>query len=206
MKTLISILLVLIGLSSQADEKALVYKNWKTFRSDYGYEFKYPDCWTVNGDGPDEPDTVTPSSKNIITIESDACKRPRMDPEVPNGVGISAGWRSLNSKDEALKKIESIAKRADNTVKRDEWKIYKRLKIEGDGEAIIYVENHHNVTYTWIRWQMDLNCPTKHIDIAGPSIRNPDELYNKKFKAGDLALPEPEKTIYASIKCIEPKK
>lgn len=205
-EALISILIVLLGASSQADEKVLIYKNWKTFRSNYGYEFKYPDCWSVGGDGPDEPAVASGPAKDIMTEESDACRRAKMDPEASNGIGISAGWHPLKSIEEGLKKMDSVEKHGDNNVVRDEWKIYKHLKIDGGGEALIHVENNHNVSYTWIRWKMEIYCPTQQISFTGPSIRNPDESYIKKFKAGDLALPEPEKTIYASIKCVEPKK
>lgn len=206
MKFLISVVIVLEAFSSHAEEKTPEYKNWKTFRSDYGYEFKYPDCWAVKGDGPDEPEMATPISKNMFITETEICKRPKMDVDVPNGIGISGGWDHLKSRDDALKRLARSEKNSDITVKRDEWKIYKRLKQDGTNEAFIYVENNHKIGYTYIRWQMDFYCPTEVISITGPSIKDPDENLLKKFKAGDLALPEPEKTIYESIRCVKPKK
>ena len=206
MKYLILSAILLGPLLSQAENKVPVYKNWKTFKSDYGFEFKYPDCWIIKGDGPDEPDMAEPESKGIFITETDICKRPIMYSSVPNGIGISAGWESLKSKDEGIKRITIAEKGSNITVQRDDWKIYKSLKINGDGNAFIYVENNNNVTYKYIRWEMSLYCLTHVIRFEGPSIQNPDDALLKKFKAGDLALPEPEKTIYESIRCVESKK
>lgn len=204
MKILSVVTIFLLSIYSHADEKVFTYKNWKTFKSDFGYEFRYPDCWSVEGDGPDEPRVASGSSKDIFIGESKTCARAKMNPEVPNGISVSAGWGPLISKDDAIKKIETSQSGSEVAIQRDEWKIYKRIKVGSGGEAYIYVENEK--FYKWIRWDMGLYCPSQYIHIVGPSIKNPAESYDKKFKADDLALPEPEKTIYESIKCIEPKK
>src|SRR5690606_13040158 len=56
-----------------------------------------------------------------------------------------------------------------------------------------------------IRWKMEMTCHGYKIFIGGPSIGYPDESYFKKFKAGDMALPEPYKSIYDSVRCTEYK-
>lgn len=189
---------------AHAQEKG-PYKNWKDFTSDYGFEFKYPDCWTLKGDSPDAPRIANSSTDSILVTETDICKRPLMYSSAPNGISMFVDPVSLSSKEQGLKEIESVKEHSDSHIARDRWKIYKTLKVEGDGNAQIYVQSNKNVTYKWIRWQMELYCPTRLIRFVGPAIKDPDEALLKKFKAGDLALPEPEKTIYESIKCVEPK-
>ena len=189
------------------------YTSWKTFRSDYGYEFKYPSCWEVHQDSPDEPAPTRSAEKVIAVDETASCLRPRMDADAPNGIGIMGGLHPLKSKKEGLKDLQLTEKHADNKIIRrnqvDGWQAYKHLNIGGDGVAIIYISNTAGTPKTQnhvIRWEMSLFCPTQEIDFSGPTIRNPGDAYYSKFKTGDLALPEPEKTIYESIRCVEPKK
>ena len=189
------------------------YPTWKTFHSDYGYEFKYPSCWEVHQDSPDESAPTLGAEKSIAVDETASCPRPRMDPSSPNGISIMGGWNPLKSKEEGLKDLQATLKSADNGVIRrkqpDGWQVYKSLKVGSDGEAIIYVRNVQKTSATGnyvIRWEMSLYCPTQQINFSGPTIRNPGESYYSKFRAGDLALPEPEKTIYESIRCVEPEK
>ena len=184
------------------------YSSWKTFRSDYGYEFKYPSCWEVHQDSPDEPAPTRSAEKVIAVDETASCPRPRMHPDVPNGIGIMGGLHPLKSKEEGLKKLQLTLRNGDTWIGRralpDGWQVYKHIKVDTHGEAVVYVENvnyDHN-----IRWKMTLYCPTQRIDFSGPQIKNPDESYYRKFKAGDMATPEPEKTIYESIRCVAPKK
>lgn len=205
MKNLILVIIMMSSQFANSEDKTPIYKSWKIFRSDYGYEFKYPDCWSLEPARADEPGSIKSTTREISMHEARLCERPQFYPPYQNSVNVIGGWNPLKSKDEGLKKLRLAEMGSDTTVKRDDWKIYKTLTI-GSDNAFVYVERFKMVGYEYIQWQMDLYCPTQLIRITGPAIKDPGESYNKKFKAGDLALPEPEKTIYESIRCVEPKK
>ncbi len=112
---------------------------------------------------------------------------------------------NLESQDEMPKDIDRTEKWSKLLVTRKEHLIVKRYKL-GSNEAITYVENMPQPTYNEIRWHTELYYPTQKIIIGGLTIKEPGQSYYEKFKAGELALPEPEKTIYESIRCVEPKK
>jgi hypothetical protein len=86
MKLLIFVGIFFWAAFSFGQEKATEYKNWKTFRSDYGFEFKYPDCWELKGNSPDEPPTPTAKSKDLVAKESVRCKTPLLNPPHENMV------------------------------------------------------------------------------------------------------------------------
>ena len=180
-------------------------KSWKTLTNDNGFEFKYPDCWTVRTDNPDEGKDSVTEARDLAIEEGAECKRPLFDPPQQNSIGISGGWDKLRSKEEAMKEITSIESHSQNKILRKEMLIFKHLKV-GSDEVIIYVERLPNVNYVQIRWIMKVYCSSVKVSIGGPAIKDPDQVYFDKFKAGDLAMPEPEKTIFESIKCVEPKK
>jgi hypothetical protein len=185
---------------SFGQKEATRYKNWKTFRSDYGFEFKYPDCWVVQGDSPDEPKLATSKSKDIFVGEADECKRPQMAAWVPNGIGFHVDVKPFKSKEEGIAALNKIEKNIKEAAKIGGFKVYRQFDFD-QGGAIASVEELQGVGFVEIRWNMELYCLTRRIRIQDPVIKNPDKSYDEKFKAGDLALPEPEKTIYESIKC-----
>ena len=205
MKKIVILLFFLAASNSFAKSKQYVYKHWKTFRSDYGYEFKYPSCWKVRGNSPDEAEIPDQKSQNVAAIENVSCERTRFDPDVPNGISFSAGW-GQNLSDSAVKeKIKHYKAAAENNLARSVWKYFKQIVTPNGGVGAIYVEYHKEVGYSFIRWTMNLFCNGNQIQISGPSIKNPNQSYYAKFRSGNLALPEPEKTIYASVRCIPPK-
>jgi hypothetical protein len=53
------------------------------------------------------------------------------------------------------------------------------------------------------KW-LQLYCNDRKISFTGPMIERPGRSFDEKFKRGDTALPEPERTIYDSIKCTSP--
>lgn len=205
MKSIIILAVFLTASSSFATNKRVIYKHWKIFRSAWGYEFKYPSCWVVEVSSSDEPQTVTPRSRDLIVTETKKCVRPQMAKYVPNGVGISGGWHPLKSIADGDREMKSILTHADNNVIRGTWEVYKQFRFE-NYNALAWVENMQEASFHQIRWNMEVYCPTQDITFVGPTIKNPDSSYYTKFKAGDLALPEPEKSIYASIRCVTPKK
>jgi len=199
--TLLS-LIFLFSLNTQAEEEKIEYKSWKTFQSDYGYEFKYPDCWELMIDDPDEKGDFQ-KIHNLTTIEGNSCKTPRRDKEIPNSVAFRADYKSnyydsIKEADEKKNRLEKWS-RAERKNGRNFY--FKRNKIENT-ESIDYVELLSNRS---LRWRRELFCDQRRISVSGPSIMTPNSEYIEKLKTGDFALPEPEKTIYDSIKCIEPK-
>jgi hypothetical protein len=180
-------------------------KAWKTFSSNYGYVFKYPDCWVIKSDNPDELDTPLKDAHEIAVEESRSCARPLLNPPHQNVVGFSAGREVTQKKEDLFKEIKRRETDAPTNIARKEWLYFKHLKVDSNN-ALVDVRFEKNVGYTWIKWEMTLYCSGFKVFYSGPAIKNPDQTYFDRFKAGDIALPEPEKTIFESIHCTEPKK
>jgi len=194
--------IILLSLLTQAQEKKIEYKNWKTFQSDYGYEFKYPDCWKIDINDPDEKGRFE-QIHNLAVLESKACKTSRRYTQVPNGISFTTGYKnsyydSIKAVDDKKNKLEKWSK---VEIKNGHHLFFSRKKLD-DSEFIDYVEVLHDKIY---RWRRKLFCGLREISVGGPSITTTDSSYLDRFKVGDFALPEPEKTIYESIRCIEPK-
>ena len=199
MKLFFAALLILLPLFVRADEKPVVIKSWKTFKSDFGYGFKYPDCWEVVIDSPSgEPPLA--SNKDIAVNETGKCPRLRMDSNKPNGVNFRVNERSYQSEQKTKQTFENMKQSANGRAAAKPSMPTKFFKI-GSYDAVAFVEDHKE----FIRWEVIYDCPKNEIDLSGPSIRNPAQSYFDKFKNGDLGLPEPEKTIIESVRCSESK-
>lgn len=174
--------------------------HWKVFENGYGYQIKYPDCWEMFIDDPDEEgpfDTI----RHISIQETAACSTKRLYEDVPNGIGISVNIEK-RTPGEALKEIEIRKKRAPQN---DDQPAFKCFKVEKK-DAIGWVEKINFLGD--LRWMIKVYCPDWWITLGGPSMDHThvtDEL-RAKFKKGDLAYPEPYKTIVDSIRCIPAKK
>ncbi|OFZ54542.1 MAG: hypothetical protein A2428_00355 [Bdellovibrionales bacterium RIFOXYC1_FULL_54_43] len=204
MKSLITAILAVLGVSALALAQNPRIKSWKTLTNDNGFEFKYPDCWTLRPDNPDEMEMPVTAAHFVVAEETKACARPLLNPPHNNLIGFTAGIRAT-TKEESLKIIKRWEKAAKNAIERKDWSFFKRLKF-GPDDAIVVVEFHNDIKYNWIAWRTEIFCPTVKISFGGPAIKDPDPSYFEKFKAGEMAMPEPEKTIFNSIRCIEPKR
>lgn len=80
---------------ASAEEKPSANKSWKTFRSDYGYEFKFPDCWELKINDPDEIGNFE-KIKNIAVVEGQKCATSRRSQSAPNSVGFMGEWKIWN--------------------------------------------------------------------------------------------------------------
>jgi hypothetical protein len=196
------IIILFTALFANADSSSPQIAKWKTFRSDSGFELKYPDCWTVQIDDPDNSMPLT-EALDILVGESTGCPkpRPRFDPETPNGIGIS-GWEVFKTKEEATKDLAREEPWIKAEILRKEKLAGKRRKL-GSDEAVTYIEI---LPYNIIRWKTKLYCPHQRaLMIGSPTIKNPKPEMLEKIKAGDLNPPEPERTIIESIRCVEPR-
>ncbi|NJM10496.1 MAG: hypothetical protein HC883_06535 [Bdellovibrionaceae bacterium] len=85
-----------------------------------------------------------------------------------------------------------------------EYLAFKRFKL-GDVDVIGWV-SEASVSKD-ILWEMTVYCPGWWITVRGPGMDRekvtPELL--AKFKKGDLALFEPYKRIYESVRCIPAK-
>ncbi len=203
MKLLTIAAVALIGNSSVAYAQDPRIKAWKTLTNDNGFEFKYPDCWVVKPDNPDETEKPIKSAHFITVEETKSCARPLLNPPHQNLVGFNGGIVK-STPEEARKEIAILERNSKNNIARKEWLFFKRLKI-GSDDAIVAVTFDKDVKFTTIGWGMTLYCPTGRVSFGGPGIKDPDPSYFEKFKAGDMAMPEPEKTIFESIRCVKPK-
>lgn len=202
MKQLCILLILFSEFYLFADIKNPGIKSWETFKSDFGYEFKYPDCWELRIDDPDEEGAIQ-TIKHIFVAEGSTCARARFSTSVPNGISVVGGVGPLKSKSDAAKEVESREPRMKRSIERKEYLIYKRYKVGAD-DAVAWVESMPE-KHEDIRWHLKLYCSKWWIEITGPDIDNADISYLEKFKKGDLALPEPEKTILESVRCIPAK-
>jgi hypothetical protein len=189
----------LLGMGIRADAKEPVYKSWKIFKSDVGYQFKYPDCWEIRIDSPDEEGSLE-KVRNIAVDEGPSCVTKQLYKSVdPNGIGMTGGYGPKRTRSEAVKEIEFRERSAPGGDL-----VFKHFKL-GDTDAIAWVE--HWPIGKYIRWQTKVYCSDWWISITGPAIDelNVDKAIYAKFKKGDLALPEPYNTIINSIRCIPAK-
>lgn len=201
MKSLILTIILFGAFYSHADEKAPTYKNWKTFHSDYGYEFKYPDCWKVGNLYVDDDEAPIESLITIFVGE-----KPNCEGEPRANITFTLQNAQIKTKEDGLKEIKSLEMGSTNNILRKDWAFFKRIKI-GSDEAYVIVSNKPPIAgHKDIEWAMGLYCPHMKIQIDGPAKLDPDKSLFDKFSSGDAAIPEPEKTIYESIKCVEPKK
>jgi len=61
MKSFLMFMILTLSFAASAQTKGPRIKSWKTFRSDYGFKFGYPDCWIIYGNSQDEPEVATPA-------------------------------------------------------------------------------------------------------------------------------------------------
>jgi hypothetical protein len=194
---------ILLGNISVTHAQDPRIKSWKTLTNENGFEFKYPDCWVVKPDNPDEMDKTTTSAHFVVVEETKSCARPLLNPPHQNLVGFNGGIVKSTPK-EALKEISILERNSKNKIARQEWLFFKHLKV-GSDDAIVIITLNKDVKFTTIGWGMTLYCPMTQVSFGGPGIKDPDPSYFEKFKAGDMAMPEPEKTIFESIRCVKPK-
>lgn len=186
-------------LVASADE-AVPKLSWQTFHSDQGYELRVPSCWSSSMNDPDEKGTVS-AAENVFFNEASTCIRPQHDVYIPNGVGIGAEakFKTPASRTEEINNFEKYMKRR---LAEKENILVKRYKI-GSNETIAYIRYMDQKNR--IQWRARLFCASRSFDITIMTLKDPALQYFDKFKNGDLALPEPEKTVLESIKCVDPK-
>ena len=211
MTILYTVLLLAFGDFSKAETSAIKYKSWKTFQSEFGFEFKHPDCWKIT-EG--HVGHLPPYNRQITFAieETSICSTKAFNPGFPNSLWFHVKVKYNESAEvypegnpaDAVKEIKKLGEVSENHITRKDWLIFKRLKF-GKNEGLVYVESLQNVGDKGIRWKWNVYCPTWWISIGSPIMKDPDKSYFDKFKAGDVALPEPEKTIIDSIRCEEPK-
>jgi hypothetical protein len=192
----------LLGVGIQTNAREPAYKSWKTFKSDVGYQLKYPSCWEIHIDWPDE-DGPLEKVRHISVDEGPSCATKQLSEDIyRNGIGIVGGSGPKQKKSEAIKEIEFRKKFAQGDVARGDDFVFKHFKL-GDADAITWVEKNSSLAKD-IRWQTKVYCPDWWISITGPAIDEPniDKSMFEKFKKGDLALPEPYKTMINSFRCI----
>ena len=177
-------------------------ESWKVFESDFGYSFKYPACWGIRIDSPDERGHLR--QIHNLAVEEKTCLTPPRDPEVNNGLGFQASL-ARHDKAAAAAKLEVVQREVSAELKNKNYLVSKTQKVDSDGTLVLYVESLSKLRKI-IRWRAELVCPTRLISIGGASLKNPSEEVLKELAAGSLAIPEPYKTIFASVKCSKDKK
>ena len=173
---------------------------WSTFKSDYGYEVKYPECWEVRNDSPDDGELKLIRSINITAGKS--CKIKNHDKNFVHNFGFNA-LGEINP-EFAKKEIINKSEHSKIKLKNREWLAFEKVAVKGNGVATVYVEEY-NKTSKSIRWVVDLYCPTHKYYIIAGGTENPSREILQKFEKSDLAMPEPEKSIFESIRCVKPK-
>lgn len=185
--------------STFASANETVFKLRKTFQSDYGFEFKYPDCWTITSDDIDGEGPISRHAGVFVT-EAGICKTPRKRQWVANGISFTP-IKDKMKRSAMIGSADAAEKSAQYKIKNGSWVAFSRFKINGDTEVIGYVE-HHN----FIRWKYEIYCESRLITVSVTGMDNPaKELLEKIRKQHDLAISEPYKTIIESFRCTVPK-
>jgi predicted DNA-binding antitoxin AbrB/MazE fold protein len=174
--------------------------NWKTFQSDYGYEFKYPECWEVGISDFYEKGEL----KRIKSLSLEAGKK--CDSQIKNNGTdnllsfnvVNGSRNSLTTVKKASDEVESHhqAQSMNNT-----YLYFKKTSKNNPAQADV-IEHYPDKNIRWIR---DIVCNNIVLSVFGPTAANPDKLLLEKIKGGDMSLPEPINTIYESVKCTKPK-
>lgn len=193
----LSILILTYSLPAFSQVKENKALEWTNFTSNHGYAFKHPSCWMVKIDNPDEKGPLQ-YIKDIFVEESSSCARPKFSSEIPNGVGFGFYARKDSEELKGKSDIDQLEKWA--TSGKNPL-ASRRIKL-GNDEAIFYVET---LSSGELRWNMMLFCSTYKIKVIGPTMQNPSSGLLEKIKGSNLEIPEPENTIYQSVKCISPK-
>ncbi len=189
--------------SALAAENQQHIKAWKTFESDAGYRFKYPDCWEVKvGDVAAVREGPMEVQGSIFVQEGAPCVRPPQVGSGPNGVSFDGGWGPKNKRVDAKKELALRERNAPVDLERKKILFFKHFK-QGNNDAIAWVEDAGR----FIRWEYKFYCPDWWITVTGPGLEKSkiDKTLLDKLKNGDEALPEPEKTIIESLRCIPAK-
>jgi hypothetical protein len=202
MKSIFVAFLTLSVFPAFAEDKPPVYKNWKTFHSDYGYEFKYPDCWLPKASYADDTEPTSSTSKELMVEEQSECRRNSLNPPFANSISFSSGWEKAKNDAEIKNMFDLQEKNSIADIQRKDILGFKRIKV-GSHEATIVVRNLTSSKVPSLRWEMELYCTSFLVRVVGPEIQNPTKSYYEKLKSGDLALPEPEKSIYGSLRCVK---
>lgn len=196
MRSLI-LLLILMPLSLFADEDTI---NWKTFQSDYGYEFKYPSCWRVEINSPDEKGDLKKVNDLVVEYTENCANSSQA---LNRQAAFAFEYRPLKSVSDRKREFLKLKEDSIFNLKNGSWIFFKKENEMGL-ERYIYIE-HFTKLKTYLRWNSHTICPHGTIYSVGPMIFNPDESLLTSIKLGDLSIPSPEKTIYESIRCIDPK-
>lgn len=201
MKTLLIVSFILNSIYTLADEP--VYKSWKNFKSDHGYQFEYPDCWKVvsddiNGEGPIKEHAI------VAVFEDGGCVTPRKSKYINNGMNINALEDDLKET-EIIKMIEEKVRASKIYLKNGTWLSFKKFKLHGEADVLAYVESFKNKDQNFIRWRHYIFCNNRLLVVTGPAFDDHPKEILKKLKQGDLSSPEPYNTIFNSIKCTDSK-
>ncbi len=193
------LVLMISSINTSAEEKS-EYKEWKTFQSEYGYEFKYPACWSLDIDDPDEKGKLEKIHNLVVTRKS--CKGAN-ETRGKEFVSFTTGYKNFFYDSKALSDDAKVyyERRSKNEMEKGKLP-HQKPNTMGDTEFINYVEI---LPESILRWRREIFCGQRRISVLGPEIPAPNNQYIEKLKTGDIALPEPERTIYESIKCMEPK-
>lgn len=127
------------------------FKSWKTFQSDYGFEFKYPECWKVRSDDIDGKGSITQHAGVFVT-EAGNCKTPRKQKWADNGISFIPIEERIKYTD-IIHSIQTSEKSAEYKIKSGTWIGFKRFKIIGDIEVVGYVEKQN-----FVRWNYKIYC------------------------------------------------
>lgn len=191
----------LVSSCATAEDRAT--NPWRTFQNDYGYEFRYPECWTVkNGDPYDEGEDPKGWS-STYAVETKKCRKDFNEAETnPRSISIDSGGPTDSKTTTA--KLSINERYLKSQLERKEWLFYKRIQVDGGGEAVLHVEVFSREK-SRARWKMHLFCPKREFWVTFYSADAKNKEILEKLKNGDLAVPDPEKTIFESIRCIDPK-
>ena len=171
------------------------YKSWKVFRSNYSYEFKYPQCWSVKIDDADYEGKVEGSAYVIAQANDCGIKN-----SVEQSVGFQVDFPKLKTS-ELTKKIADRQKELEAGLKNGDILHFEKKTL--GGSTTYSISAYSDPFKKKIFSKMIVFCRSSEITVSGPAISNASAENIQRIKQSGTALIEPAKTIYSSVRCLE---
>lgn len=170
-----------------------------TFKSLYGFELAYPECWGVTNQE-EEFNGPLEKSRSLFLQETAKCARPKLSADVPNGLSVTL-FKSFKDNTEAATRFSALEERVKVSIKTEglERKIagYRKYKVDG-ADALTYAEIQPNgeLLYSTV-----IHCGLRAVNLTGPQVKKPADKVMKQIQAGEIVIPETEGTIVQSFRC-----
>lgn len=179
---------------SEKDSKPVEQDEWKTFKSDIGYEIQYPACMEVRPGYADDFEKKVETLKDVdISFVEEECKHKKNR----GGVSISV-YREGDNKTPIEERIIGQDKQILANIKGGRNYIYRKMDSKTSFTAILLTSSFNSVI-----WEVYRPCGNDLFEfrLATKANEPADPKLIEAIKKGDPSIPENIKKIIDSFKC-----